>query len=176
MKKLVKDYILFFVSITSFLLFSLSFLLMGLSDSAATGIKSMIPGIMFWLFLIAGIVIQIILIVRRKKRIIRERTYSIEKPKNVGIVSFFQNYPALIADCVFFICLISLVFVFIYNPNGLIGYVILSIGAFSFCMHCIFNGRVYNHIVNHKKILFARDKKREKPIEKGVKEDVKGEE
>lgn len=130
------------ISIVGFLLMSLTFLLMPLNDTPPEeGINffKIIVGLMFWLFLIVGVVTQIILLKKFKKH---------EKKKGkrrIGLLSFLQNREAAIFDLLCFIGLIAVAYISIFTDGTMyFAYVSMTVFVFSFCMHCILNGKIYN--------------------------------
>lgn len=102
-------------------------------------------GVLFWLGLIIGYVLLFILSKHRKAK---------TKPKKCkpGIIVFFSNKPAKIADLTMVGSLIlTLVFTFIPFLRFGIEIVFLSILVFSIHMHCLFNGvnfKYINSIIN----------------------------
>lgn len=151
-----KDFIWLYVSIASFLLLSISFLLMPI-DSTADHIKfiSILPGIMFWGFLALGVATQIILTHMRKKWISKNKR-DITQGNRVGIISFMKNIPATIADVAFVLSVVGLVIALIATDStGYVCYIFMAMSVFSFSMHCIFNGKNYFFIKNKDKICKA---------------------
>lgn len=102
-------------------------------------------GVLFWLGLIIGYVLLFILSKHRKAK---------TKPKKSkpGIIVFFSNKPAKIADLTMVGSLIlTLVFTFIPFLSFGIEIVFLAILVFSIHMHCLFNGvnfKYINSIIN----------------------------
>lgn len=153
------DWILLFISLISFLLTATSFLLMPMETD--NSLFTVVCGVIFWLFLIIGIVLQVVLASRRRKwytsnRIRRSRN----KAKSVGIISFFQNIPAIISDIVMGLSVIGLVIsVSVTDGTGYICYVCIAVLIFSFSAHCVFNGKIYHHIINcDKELQFQKNK------------------
>ena len=126
--------IIMFVSICSFFVMSLSFTLMYFIKSAV------ICGFLIWIPFILGIVTQLIM------------RSSVSKDRRVGLFSIFSNRYAIFADAVFLISLIAFILSLILSnvPGAMITYILLSVVVFSFCMHCILNGRIFNSILNEK--------------------------
>lgn len=135
------------VSVTSFFLMAASLLLLPLDTDPlndSIGTYSLLAGILFWLFLIVGCITQVILSRFRKRWWMAHPNRRRSRDKKPGVISFFGNLPAAIADLVFVISLIGLVASLIAtNALGRICYVFLSLTIFSFCMHCILNGKIY---------------------------------
>lgn len=148
------DLLWLYVSIIAFLFVSVIFLLVPLDNndpSLKVKNTTKLIGVGFWVFLIVGIVSQVILSNRRKLwyRIqrVNERRSSVRK---IGLITFASNGPALIADIISVISLIGLIVAVIMTKAiGYSCYVFLAIFFFAFCMHCILNGKGYYHITNH---------------------------
>ncbi len=155
------DIIWLCVSIASFLLMSITFMFMPLDSSgeARTNLYTVVVGACFWIFLVLGIVTQFILSKRRRDwyRIqrVRSRNYN-----RIGLLAVFKNKLAIVADIAFVISLLGFaVTMFMTNSTGYTCYVFLSLLVFSFCMHCILNGKIYYHITNHYDSLSLHDKR-----------------
>ena len=136
------------LSIGSFALLSLSFPAMQLLKSLQP-----LPGIMFWLGLIAGISGQIMLDRCRKSFFAAYHADHKKYQKNrFGLFSFFSNPLAKIADITLGICILLDILYWLRPMKKLDpSYFLLAITVFSFCMHCVLNGRNY---------LFAHNKNR----------------
>ena len=62
----------------------------------------------------------------------------------MGVVTFFSNTPAVIADATLLAGRIALVIIYFCDvANQYITYVMLAIVSFSLNMHGLFNGRIY---------------------------------
>lgn len=143
------DVIWLVVSIVSFALMSISFVLMPLDKTIELyDLMDIIPGIMFWVFLLFGVVGQVLLTIRRKQflEINKQKRFRIKKER-IGLISVFKNIPAIIADVGF---VISLVVFFIAteiaNGIGYICYILLAVCVFLFCLHCILNGKNFRYV------------------------------
>ena len=163
MKQRKIDRILLGVSVGGFFLMSLSFLVMPVASLAV------IPGLMFWLGLTIGVTLQILLEVRRRRFF---EAYSIkrekmQKPRN-GLLSFGSNKMAMIADLATVVSVLAMILAFVFTKGyGYICYVFITAAVFSFCMHCILNGRIYFHAKNQLKIRQALEQKKVKLSGKG---------
>ncbi len=146
------DFIWFGISIGSFFLMSISFLLMPLDVTVAQyDAMDVIPGIIFWGFLILGIVGQVVLEIRRQKWLIEQgvRKYKIRQGR-MGVITFCKNKFALIADVLMVVGVLLFALVTVITHGlGYICYILLALCVFAFCMHCIFNGRIYEYISKH---------------------------
>lgn len=141
------DLIWLIASIGSFALMSVSFLLMPLDKTVEQyDAMDVIPGVMFWLFLILGILTQVHLSLRRKRS---ERKKEVH---GIGIFSFCKNIYATVADVVTIISLVGLIVTFIVTKGmGYICCVFVCIFLMTFCLHCIFNGQVFLYLIQGKK-------------------------
>ena len=157
------DRILLGTSVGSFLLMSASFLLMPIESI------TIIPGLLFWIGLVLGITLQIVLEMRRRAFF---KSYSVnrgkmQKPKN-GLLSFGSNALAIIADRSMVISFVAMVLTFVFTKGyGYICYVFIATTIFSFCMHCVLNGRIYFHAKNQIKVRQVLEQKKAKSIDKG---------
>ena len=155
MKKLKTDFILLYISVLCFLVFSVSFLLMPLeSKTQINGISvpSFAAGIMFWLGLIFGAASQTLLSARYKNRMsarAREIGRNVRPASRVGLFTFLRNTPAIIADVGCAVSFAGLVAVLIITGGaGYVCFSFMSVFAFTFAMHCILNGKIYANITN----------------------------
>ena len=149
MERKKNDVIWLIVSVGSFALMSTSFLLMPLDKTVEQyDAMDIIPGVMFWLFLILGITGQILLIIRRKRYIRTDRKKKIQEMEGrIGLISVFANIPAIVADVGSIISLVAFVIATkVTNGMGYICYILLAVCIFTFCLHCIFNGKIYQYV------------------------------
>lgn len=144
------DVIWLIVSIVSFALMSTSFLLMPLDKTVELyDVMDIIPGIMFWTFLVLGVVGQVLLAIRRKRFLEtnKQKRFQIGKER-IGLISVFKNVPAIIADVGFVISLVAVVIVTkVTNGIGYICYILLAVCVFTFCLHCILNGKNFRYVI-----------------------------
>lgn len=150
------DVIWVIVSIGSFALMSASFLLIPLDKTVEQyDAMDIIPGVMFWLFLILGITGQILLTIRRKRYMRTDRKKKIQEMKSrIGLLSLFTNIPAIVADVGFVISLIAFVIAIKATDGmGYICYILLAVCVFTICLHCIFNGKSFNYVIEQNKHL-----------------------
>lgn len=163
MKQGKTDRVFLSISMGGFLLMSVSFLLMPIDS------LNVLPGLLFWGGLIAGVAFQIILEARRRAFFARYnvKREKMQKPKN-GFLTFGSNQIALIADYIFVGSVIATILAFIFTKgSGFLCYVCIAIMLFSFCLHCIFNGRNYFHANNQKKVRQVLEQKKATTIDKG---------
>ena len=169
MKQKRTDRVLLSISAGGFLLMSLSFLLM---PATALGI---LPGLLFWLGLITGIALQILLERRRRAFFAdyRVRREKMQKPKN-GLLTFGSNPEAKIVDHTMGISFMATVLAFILTKGyGYVCYVFIATTLASFCLHCITNGRIYFHVKNKDKVRQVLEQKKANSKDKGEGENDK---
>ena len=90
-----------------------------------------------------------------------------QKPRN-GLLTFGSNREAMIADNVFVGSLLAMILVFVFTKaSGYLCYVFITATLFSFCLHCIFNGRIYFHVKNQAKLRQMLEQKKVSSKDKG---------
>ncbi len=104
----------------------------------------LLSGLVFWISCIAGYTLLFMANKERKYFIRRKLNGDPSMDCKPGIITFFDNVPATIAD----VAMIAsfLLFVGMYFTElkyEYISYVLLFIFVFSLNMHCLFNGRIY---------------------------------
>ncbi len=164
------DRVWLYISIAFFFLFSVSFLLMPFGDSTSSesvSVYTLISGSLFWISLLSGIFTQVFLSHRRKKWYVKNHVIEGRFSGKLGLVSFFSNTEATVADV---ICMISFsalaISMVLTHGVGYVCYIFLSVFVFSFSMHCILNGKNYYHIVNREKMLRSLEKRRVNTVKK----------
>lgn len=161
MSKQKTDYMLFGVSVLSFLMLAVSFLLMPIeSENTQDKISAtaLVAGVMFWVSIVIGVATQVVLSARRKKWYSENRIKTDKKEQKIGLISFFKNIYSIIADIASAISLIGLVVAMIVtHSTGYICYVFVSAFIFSFSMHCILNGKVFYFVTNQNKLLYLKE-------------------
>lgn len=146
---------MFLISVFSFLIFSISFLFIpNTSDmiQLTLPVKNVIAGITIWVTLAVGIITQILLSKGLKTFLNKKGIMSYRK---IGVISFFQNKYASLADISFFISLVCFVVSMVctnMNGNNFINFIFWTILVFSFSMHCILNGKVFYYMSNQEKL------------------------
>lgn len=141
---LKKGFIPLMISIFGFLIMSSSFLLIPIDIEV---ISLRISGFMFWSGLIVGIGFQVYLSIYRRNMMTNRIRRKINRQVKIGIISLCRNTVAIIFDSIMAISVIGLIITMILtNGMGTICYVFIFLTIFSFCMHCIFNGRIYYYI------------------------------
>ncbi len=140
-----KSKILLLLSVICFLLMSVDFLIMPIGNNIEKNMRwfEILTGILFWLPLIAGVVLQIIISFDYRKNINKD----VIDNKLFGAISFFKNKIAVIFDVLSVISLVVLIVMLIFtSATSYFCYILISLFAFSFCMHCILNGKIYNSL------------------------------
>lgn len=66
--------------------------------------------------------------------------------KQLGLIHFFQNTKAMIADMAMIVSIIALVIAVLCRANLQVIYFIISMFVFTFGMHCMLNGMNYKYI------------------------------
>lgn len=146
--------ILLILSIISYFNVAASLTVMAFDGVPTPGISSLglICGICFWVFLIAGTTLQVVLSNRIRKRKIeqhRMRRNMKNQPK-LGLISFFRNPLGAASDILFLLAVVSFgIACYQTQGSGIVCYISLSLMFFSFCAHCIFNGKNYFYITNY---------------------------
>lgn len=132
-------------SVISFFVFSVSFLLMPIETRKVindVNLVSIVAGVMFWLGLVIGSVMQILFCKSIGK-------VAFEKKTNPGLISFFKNKLAMVFDVLLILSGLGLVFsIILTSATGYACYIFVTLTAFCFCAHCIFNGKNYCFIAN----------------------------
>lgn len=142
------------VSVLAFLLMSAAFTIMPLEVPYNSVVLSLLPGAMFWAGLMIGIVTQIVLSCRcRKWRADSRGGKQRASNKRIGLLSFLQTVPGCIADVTCIISAVALTLSLILTRSrGYFCYVFMALFVFSFCMHCVFNGKIYYQIKHQGKL------------------------
>ncbi len=141
------DRCLLAISVIGYLFLSVSVLLMPVGNGVLreTPWRYLLGGL-FWLSLLVGIIPQFVLSARyrswHKKQAGGKKQP--EKSQRIGLISFFQNPLARGADILLILSIVALVlFILLVNNTSYVCYILFALIIFSFCMHCILNGRVF---------------------------------
>ncbi|MCI8371754.1 MAG: hypothetical protein HFI75_05045 [Lachnospiraceae bacterium] len=149
------DKLLLIVSILLFFVMSASFLIMPLDiymERVSSSAVNIISGLCFWIPLVGGCIMQFFLAMRRKQWM-RIHKKAMDSQKRVGVVSIFENKPAIVADLVMIISFVVCVAVFACTDgSGYFCYIIVALFVFSFCMHCILNGKNFRFTAGQTKM------------------------
>lgn len=155
MKGKKTEAVLLVISLLCYLVMCLTFLFMPLEED------TFISGIVFWAGLVSGSVLQVIVNARRKAFFRKNNiSYRNTKKSRAGIFRVFSNRPAKIADILCGAALVATVISMIVTRGyGYICYVFISLTVFSFVLHCVFNGKNFDFILNKSKICNILDKR-----------------
>ncbi len=128
------------------LIWSIAILLMPIASMQreVTHIPMFISGGGFWIGLI-GTIAMAVMINNARKRSDRLRNKRPEV-KRVGLISFFQNREATIADISMFVSIVCFIVTRICMDNIYWLFVFLATFVFSFGMHCMLNGKSYIYL------------------------------
>lgn len=163
MKASQADRILLGCAMAGFSVLSLSFWLIPLE---ALGI---LPGLLFWIGLAAGAASLIFLEIRRRSffasyRVNRKK---MQKPR-CGLLTFGSNPEARVADAAMLISIpATLLVMLITHGIGYGCYLCIAVATLAVSLHSIFNGRIYFHVKNQKKIRHVLEKKKASIMGKG---------
>ena len=137
---------LYWSSVGCFFMMSAMILIMPVIESNE---KAIIPiGLAFWFFTISGYILLIVANVEIKRISGNLRKNKRSLP---GIISFFSNQIAMIADIAVIISIVAFVIICITELRfKYIAFVTLFLLIFSLHMHWLFNGRIYKLIKNEK--------------------------
>lgn len=163
MKRMRTDRVLLAWSVMGFFSASISFLLMPLES------LRILPGALFWGGLIVGVLLQVILEHRRRAFFAAYNMprQKMQKPRN-GLCSFGSNRAAVIADRVMGLCVAAMILVLVLTKGyGFWCYLCIAMAVFSFCLHCVFNGRIYFHAKNQLKVRQVLENRKAEAIKKG---------
>ena len=147
MSSVKKEIVILTISIISYFLLAASFLFMPLENEQL----QIMAGVMFWLFLILGMVSQVLLVILFRQACSKNKEWRIQKQR-VGIFTIGKNKLSVVADIVLLISAVTFVVLMIFTRGtGYISYIVLTILVFSFSMHCVLNGKVYYYICERAK-------------------------
>ena len=149
MERLQKIKQLFCSAVIFQFLMSASILLMPMATKIGQqdGKIKLLLGLVFWLSAIAGYALVVMANSERKRLINQKIDGNVKTNHRLGIVSFFTNAPATVADVIMIISLLLFVVVnFTKWKYEYISYIILFVFIFSLHMHCMFNGIIYKAI------------------------------
>lgn len=157
MRRQTLDIILLCSSIASFFIMSFTFSVMPLLEKVniEPRTRSIINGTIIWACLLLGIALQIVLAKRRKNWL---KSNSVRRShlshRKIGVIAFAQNIYGCVADIIFVLSLVTLILSMIITKSvGYICYISFSTIIFSFCLHCILNGKIFFFVQNQNKSL-----------------------
>lgn len=130
-----------------FALLGVSFLLMPIEGSAS--VQKYIPillGTVFWLSLLGGIASYICFAAGIKRCAASKQ----RRRAKIGLICFFKNRYAVIADVTMFVSLVALVaMLLLTNGTGYSCYLFAALFVWSFSMHCVCNGGAFSGWLQH---------------------------
>ena len=133
----------FYLSVISFLISSVTILFMPFGSFEQDGKQTLafILAIVFWLFFILGFVFLLPISKQRKS------DKNFKSKGGIGLLRFFSNKPAMIADGLMIAGIIALILTFIIPTlPGWITLVATFTAVFFLEMHGIFNGMNYEYM------------------------------
>lgn len=132
---------------SSFLfLLSLSIVLMPIASEmkSDTMILLYCAGVCFWVGIV-GTFYMSWRINQCRKRSVRINDCK-AKWKQIGLLHFFKNKYATLADSIMFFSLVGLVCIKLFTKTSFFAYLFLAVFIISFGMHCMLNGKCYEYI------------------------------
>lgn len=136
--------ITFTLSLLCMVLFAASFLLMPAANSVSLneGKNGFLyaVGITFWIMLVASQVFMLIVSLKRRKDSEKGKT-----KKLPGVISFFSNKEAKMADLSAIVFIIAFI-ICVFATDSYLIYVFLFLAVLSFEAHCVLNGKNYIYI------------------------------
>ena len=124
-----------------------TFLFMPLASkyAAATNRATLFAlGILFWTAMAAGYVFLLIANVHRRQFVKKKLNGDYRMNSRIGILSFFKNTPATVADVVLFVSIAAFGMMLLFKATENYGtFVMLFLLDLSLNLHCILNGRIY---------------------------------
>lgn len=137
---------MFFCYITFLLLWSASFLLMPIASKQADKnmLLTYIAGSMFWLGALCTLLSALTINSSRKK----SKTFMEQNAhvKQLGLIHFFKNKEAMVADIVLIVSVFGFVVARIWIKPNIVTFIFMALCLFSFGMHCMLNGVNYIYI------------------------------
>ena len=139
-KKLFIGYVVFLA------ILAISFLLMPIASANKEKARGLLllSGNAFWLGLIGTLLIAVAINKDRKNN----KTYKTEnsKMKQLGLINFFRNQEALVADVLMFVSILGFIITRLCSGNLYWSFIFLALFVFTFGMHCMLNGENYIYL------------------------------
>ncbi len=110
-----------------------------------TMIVMYISGAAFWIGLIGTILMAFKINKSRKASYRFNERFG--NPKQLGIIHFFQNTEAFIADVAMFVSIVAFIIAKIWISEITVSFILLAVFIFSFGMHCMLNGINYRWLL-----------------------------
>lgn len=146
MKNIRKIKRLFWLAVGFLFLMSATILFMPVVSKAGENNRQvfMLMGTVFWGSAIVGY--TMLLLANAERKWFLKNKVGIDDKMNClpGIITFFTNIPATIADVVAVLSIVLTVIInFTSRRYDYISYILLFLLVLSLNMHCLFNGRIY---------------------------------
>ena len=128
-----------------------------------------VPGILFWIGLIAGSVLQTMVSACRRRfygswKIVPNRV----KKHGIGLLSVCSCREGKVADLLLLAGIAaSALSIWLRRGRGVLCYIFIAAAVFFLCLHCIFNGKNWHFVRNYGKIKEYLEKKNGNTQEKG---------
>lgn len=103
-----------------------------------------LPGTAFWVGMIGTIYMTIK--INRSRKSSSRFNEQFGDQKQFGLIRFFQNTEAMIADIIMIVSMIGIVIAEICACPLLVTFVFLAVFVFTFGMHCMLNGINYKYL------------------------------
>lgn len=144
----------FYASVVCFCVFACTFLLMDPFTElvgTARNVSVFLLGAVFWLSLVLGLLLAIA--AARASRDYLERAGFDTQRRRLGLLRFFSNKAAAVADVLLAVSVAAAVVMAIHAPqNQYLYFVELFLLALSVSMHCLLNGDTFAAICGFKSI------------------------
>lgn len=148
MKTYQKDRLWLCLWVLCYLLLSASILLMAM-DIPSTSVFRWVPGGSFWISLLGGSAVQIVLTCRRRRWYHSGAARKGRFSRGIGMLMFFKNRYAAVADVTAMISLCALVIsLWITRGYGFASYLCMAVFVFAFSMHSILNGKIFYYVMH----------------------------
>lgn len=148
MKPYQKDRLWLCLWILCYLLLAVSILLMAM-DIPPTSALRWVPGGLFWISLLGGLSVQIVLTRRRHQWYHSGAARRGRFSRGIGMLMFFKNRYAAVADLTAIISLCALVIsLWLTRGYGFASYLCMAVFVFAFSMHGILNGKIFYYVMH----------------------------
>ena len=114
-----------------------------LSDETMPPLRCLI-GALFWIGLIG--LVAVVILINYKRRQSRGFKSVKNGKKKIGLINFFQNNYATVADVLMFISLLAVIILEWVARIQSIAISVFGVFIFSFNMHCLLNGIYYEYL------------------------------
>ena len=132
-----------------------------IDGSGSIGISGVVCGACLWLFLILGVVLQIVVSARVKYWCKENEIQKTKFKRPIGLIRFCSNGSAMISDVALGLSIVAFTITCIFAPAHMTAFLSLALLVLSFSAHCILNGRNYYYIINNEYIMTQLKNRRE---------------